>query len=261
MVLCTVWLCVSLEVRKMNWEESLLDFQSGLKLTSFSSYECIPLHGYSNLFKIEKPERNWEWCIAAIGSSWLLSLHLLSRLKTGLIHFEAGSTGFLSWLDILTPLALGRWILCTALYGGNWQSWETRLSFLSALFTSHVPSLPALHLQVASWSDKLRQGRGCGSLNQRSLHAFSASSPFFLQRQRKQPRLPTCQEEMSHRQPLDFSQRLFCGPAPRPLTHMLCLHSCPKTHLKATLLVVISFYKNCPHFCKCIFSHWDYKHK
>lgn len=42
-------------------------------------------------------------------------------------------------------------------------------------------------------------------------------SPFFLQRQRKKPQLPTCQEEMSHRQPLDFSQRLFCGCAPRPL--------------------------------------------
>lgn len=101
---------------------------------------------------------------------------------------------------------------------------ELTLSFLTALFTGHVPPLPALHLQVASWSDKLRQSRVCGSLNQHSLHAFSSSSPFFLQRQRKQPQLPTCQEEMSHRQPLDFSQRLLCGSAPRPLAH-----SCPET--------------------------------
>lgn len=72
-------------------------------------------------------------------------------------------------------------------------------------FTGRVPPPSALHLQVISRSDKLRQGRGCGSLNQRSLHASSADSPFFLQRRWKQPRLPTCQEEMSHRPPPGLS--------------------------------------------------------
>lgn len=117
------------------------------------------------------------------------------------------------------------------------------LSFLTALFTGRVPPLPALHLQVASWSDKLRQSRGCGSLNQHSLHAFSASSPFFLQRQRKRPQLPTCQEEMSHRQPLDFYQRLFCGSAPRPVAQTFI--AATETHLKAALCVILSS-KSCP---------------
>lgn len=89
--------------------------------------------------------------------------------------------GVLSWLDILTPLAFDRWILCTALYGGNGL-------FLSLPLSSQasVPPLLALHLQVASWCDKLRQCRGCGSLNQRSLHAFSASFPFFFLQRRKE---------------------------------------------------------------------------
>lgn len=88
----------------------------------------------------------------------------------------------LSWLDILTPLALDRWILCAAFYGGN-----RLFLYLPLSSQAYVPHLLALHLQVASWSDKLRQSKGCGSLNQHSLHAFSACSPFFLQRQRKQP--------------------------------------------------------------------------
>lgn len=142
MVLCTVWLCVSLEVRKMNWEESLLDFQSGLKLTSFSSYECIPLHGYSNLFKIEKPERNWEWCIAAIGSSWLLSLHLLSRLKTGLIHFEAGSTGFYhGWIFSLLWLWADGFFALLCMEGIDRAE---KPDFLSSVLSSQVMSLLCL---------------------------------------------------------------------------------------------------------------------
>lgn len=114
---------------------------------------------------------------------------------------------------------------------------ELTLSFRSALFTGRVPPLPALHLQVASWSDKLRQSRGCGSLNQHSLHAFRASSPFFLLRQRKQPQLPTCQEEMSHRQPLDFYQRLFCGSAPGLVAQTFTAAS--QIHLKAALYVIV----------------------
>lgn len=112
----------------------------------------------------------------------------------------------LTWLDILTPLALVKLILCTALYGRNGF-------FLSLPLSSqaHVPPLPASHLQVTSWSDKLKQSRGCWSLNQNSLHAFSASAPFFLQRQRKQPQLPTCQEEMIHRQPKGFSMAMLQG--------------------------------------------------
>lgn len=53
-VLCIEWLCASLRLTKMNWEDSLVDFPSGLKLTSFSSYECIYLHACFNLFKIQK---------------------------------------------------------------------------------------------------------------------------------------------------------------------------------------------------------------
>lgn len=40
------------------------------------------------------------------------------------------------------------------------------------------PVLP-LHLLVASWSDKPRQVKGCGSLNQPSLHAFNAKLSLF----------------------------------------------------------------------------------
>lgn len=53
-VLRIEWLCASLRLTKMNWDESLVDFPSGLKLTSFSSYECIYLHACSNLFQIGK---------------------------------------------------------------------------------------------------------------------------------------------------------------------------------------------------------------
>lgn len=98
------------------------------------------------------------------------------------------------------------------MYSSHCYVWrELSLCFFTTLFTGQCFSCACLTSQVTSWSDELRQGKGCGSLNQHSLHAFSVSSLFFLQRQRKRPQLPTCQEEMSHRQPLDFSQRLFCG--------------------------------------------------
>ena len=91
-------------------------------------------------------------------------------------HPLGGWNRILSWLDILSPLVLDRWILCPALYEGI---------DCFPLFIGRVPPLPALQLQVASWSDKLRRSRACGSLNQYSLHALRARSPFFLQCQKQ----------------------------------------------------------------------------
>lgn len=165
-------------------------------------------------------ERNWEWFIAAV-FGYYLCCHW--RLKTRLVRWEVGSTGFYrGWIFSLLWLWSDGFFALLCMEGID--------SFFPSPLSSQarVPPLPALHLRVASWSDKLRQSRGCGSLNQHSLHAFTASSPFFLQRQRKQPQLPTCQEEMTHRQPLDFSQRRFCGCAPRPLAQSVCLQSCPE---------------------------------
>lgn len=92
----------------------------------------------------------------------------------------------LSWPDILSISYSFGFVQIDSLRCFVWieltEQRNLSLSFLSALFTGHVSSLPALHLQVASWSDKLRQSKGCGSLNQCALHAFSARSPFFLQR-------------------------------------------------------------------------------
>lgn len=220
-----------------------LDYPCGLKLISFSSYECMHLHGYSSLFQIEKPYGNWDWFIAAAaGSSWRLSLLLLSRLKSCLIYRAGGSTGFyrgwiFSQLQLWTDGFFA--LLCME---------EIDSLFPRRSVAGRVPPLPALHLQVASWSDKLGQSRDCGSLNQHSLHAFSASSPFFLQRQRKRPRPPTCQEEMSHRQPLDFYLRLFCGFAPRPAAQAFM--AAAETHPKAALCV-IPFSKSCPLYFLC----------
>lgn len=202
----SVTLCLQyLKLRLMNWKESLLDCPSGLKMT-FSFYECLQLLGYCNLFKIEK---NREELRVSRCSFWFFLVTIFAvfvKVKDLPRPFGGWLYRVLTWLDILTPLALVKWILCTALYGRNWF-------FLSLPRSSqaHVPPLPASHLQVASWSDKLKQSRGCWSLNQNSLHAFSASAPFFLQKQRKQPELPTCQEEMIHRQPKGFSMAMLQG--------------------------------------------------
>lgn len=106
-----------------NWgkwieKKAHFDLPSGLKLTSFSSYECIHLHGYSNLFKNwrKKPKRNWK----TVGSRRVSIFVLVVKVKGSAHPLVGWLCRVLSWLDILTPLALDRWILCTALYGGNW---------------------------------------------------------------------------------------------------------------------------------------------
>lgn len=157
-------------------------------------------------------------------------LRLLSRLKTGLICLAVSSTGFYrGWIFFLL-LALDRWILCTALYGGG-----NRL-----LLLPHRPLHRAVSLLCPPYICRsplclISPGRAEAAGHSISTRCMLSerAAPFFLQRHRKQPKLPTCHEEMSHGQPLDFSHRRFSGPAPRPRAQTVCLHVRPEPHLKA----------------------------
>lgn len=70
-------------------------------------YMAIPI--YSKL----KNQRGIE------SDALLLLVAILGLLVKYSLHPLGGWLHRVSWLDILTPLALDRWILCSALYGGN----------------------------------------------------------------------------------------------------------------------------------------------
>lgn len=110
-------------------------------------------------------------------SHWFLSFALVVKVKARPPLLGGWLHRLLSLLDILPPFSFGQ---MDSLHCFVWRR-ESTPSFPSpASSQGRVPPLPALHRQVASLSDKLgQQSRGCGSLNQHSLHAFRARRSLF----------------------------------------------------------------------------------
>lgn len=191
------------------WKENLLRFLFFFFLPCWkenSPEECFPFSGFSHFLKKKKTvrrEKNQSDTPRDALQLLLESVFVIVVKVKDLPHTWRGWLYRFSFsrLGFLTLLPLEGWILHSAMYDG-----------IVSLFPLLTPTL-----WFAPWSDKLRHGKGCGSLNQHSLHALSVGSPFFSKGRKKQPQLPTCQQQMSHGQPLDFSQRLYCGWARRPL--------------------------------------------
>lgn len=135
--LCAVWLCVSLKVRRMNWEKKPIGFS---KWSQADSHVTSWMHIYTWLFQFIQ---NWKardelrviYC--SYWFSWVTIFALFVKVKGPVITDSYN----------VVPLALDWQIVCFALYLRALTKLTHRsLSFLATFCTGIIPRLPALDL-------------------------------------------------------------------------------------------------------------------